>query len=129
MNENNFLILKQTKLNRCNKIVTKKKFFYLYNKISFCLFPFFFIYIIFLLLNKKKYIREFKKNQNIINTIINNIKICICTLGKDENKYIKEFVDYYKNYGVDKIILNDNNDIEGERFEEVIGEYITLIAS
>ena len=55
---------------------------------------------------------------------ISNLKVCVCTLGKEENRYIKEFVEYYKNYGVDKIYLYDNNDIEGERFENVIGYYI-----
>ena len=38
--------------------------------------------------------------------------------------FINEFVEHYKNYGVDKIYLYDNNDIEGERFEDVIGKYI-----
>ena len=55
---------------------------------------------------------------------ISNLKVCICTLGKNENRYINEFVEYYKNYGVDKIYLYDNNDINGERFEDVISEYI-----
>ena len=32
-------------------------------------------------------------------------KICICTLGKEENKYIREFVQYYEKIGVDKIYL------------------------
>ena len=53
-----------------------------------------------------------------------NLKVCICTLGKDENRYITEFVEYYKEYGVDKIYLYDNNDIDGERFENVIGKYV-----
>ena len=52
------------------------------------------------------------------------IKICICTLGKDENKYIREFVEHYEKYGIDKIFLYDNNDINGEKFEEVINDYI-----
>jgi hypothetical protein len=65
-----------------------------------------------------------QNNQNKINNYLNNIKVCLCTLGKNENKYIKEFVEYYKKYGVDKIILNDNNDVDGERFEKVIGDYI-----
>ena len=55
---------------------------------------------------------------------LNNLKICVCTLGKEENRYITEFVEYYKNYGIDKIYLYDNNDIEGERFENVIGKYV-----
>ena len=53
-----------------------------------------------------------------------NIKVCLCTPGKNENRYIREFIDYYINYGVDKIFLYDNNDIEGEHFEEVINDYI-----
>ena len=53
-----------------------------------------------------------------------NIKVCLCTLGKNENRYVREFVEHYKKYGVDKIFLYDNNDNEGERFEEVINDYI-----
>ena len=53
----------------------------------------------------------------------NYIRVCACTLGKNENKYIKEFVQHYENYGVDKIFLYDNNDIDGERFENVINDY------
>jgi hypothetical protein len=41
-----------------------------------------------------------------------------------KNKYIREFVEHYKNYGVDKIFLYDNNELNGERFEEVINDYI-----
>ena len=32
-------------------------------------------------------------------------KICICCLGKEENRYIREFVSFYKKIGVDKIFL------------------------
>ena len=53
-----------------------------------------------------------------------NIKLCICTLGKEENKYIREFVEFYENHGIDKIFLYDNNDIDGEKFEEVIKDYV-----
>lgn len=52
------------------------------------------------------------------------IKICICSLGKKENKYIREFVEFYWKHGVDNIFLYDNNDIGGEKFEEVIKDYI-----
>ena len=44
--------------------------------------------------------------------ILNKIKVCLCTVGKKENKYIREFVAHYKNYGVDKIFLYDNKGIE-----------------
>lgn len=69
------------------------------------------------------YLKKIKLVQNIR---LNNLKVCICTLGKDENKYITEFVQYYQNYGVDKIYLNDNNDINGERFEDKIQNYIDI---
>ena len=55
---------------------------------------------------------------------LSKLKVCICTLGKDENRYITEFVEHYKKYGVDKIYLYDNNNIDGERFEDVIGKYV-----
>ena len=44
-------------------------------------------------------------------------KICLCVIGK-EKRYIREFVEYYKNYNV------DNNDKNGEKFEDVIDDYI-----
>ena len=60
----------------------------------------------------------------IINKNKKNIKVCICTIGKKENKYIREFIIYYKNYGIDKIFLYDNNEINEEHFEDVILDYI-----
>ena len=60
----------------------------------------------------------------IYKIINNNIKICVCTIGKNENLYILEFIEYYKSLKVDKIFLYDNNDINGEKFEDKIGDYI-----
>ena len=56
--------------------------------------------------------------------IIRNTKECICTPVKNENRYIKDYVVHYKKYGVDKILINDNNDMDSERLEDVIGKYI-----
>ena len=52
-------------------------------------------------------------------SFLNNwkFKVCICTVAKYENKYIMEFIDYYKKIGVDKVYLYDNNDINGENFD------------
>ena len=61
-----------------------------------------------------------------VNKIKHEIKICICTLGKQENKYIREFAIYYKKIGVDRIYLYDNNNINGERFEDVIEDFIDI---
>ena len=56
--------------------------------------------------------------RNILN------KVCLCTIAKEENRYIKEFIEHYKNYDIDKIYLYDNNDINGEKLEDVINDYI-----
>ena len=56
----------------------------------------------------------------------NKIKVCLCAIGKNENKYILEFVEYYKKYNIDKIFLYDNNDINGEKFTDILSDYIKL---
>jgi len=85
------------------------------------------------MINKKKYIFfPYLKSILIvifIFLIINcfnykKIKVCICTIGKNENKYAKEFVEYYRRYRVDKIFLYDNNEINGEKFDDVLNKYI-----
>ena len=55
---------------------------------------------------------------------IPDIKVCVCTIGKNENVYVREFIEYYKNYGIDKIFLYDNNNIDGEMFDVVLNDYI-----
>ena len=52
------------------------------------------------------------------------LKASVCCIGKIENRYIREFVEWYKNLGFYHIYLYDNNDVDGERFEEVINDYI-----
>jgi hypothetical protein len=41
-----------------------------------------------------------------------------------ENDYIRFFVEYYQRLHFDKIIIYDNNDPDGEKFEDVINDYI-----
>ena len=91
----------------------------------------FYAFLLFLLLNKYTYIfLNHLINKKVFNTycyhdeeIIKNKKVCVCTLGKEENRYIREYVQHYEKYGVDKIFLYDNNNINGERFETSIGDY------
>ena len=108
-----------------------KIFYYLKNYTYYGILFFLFIILLinFFELTKLKYlINEKKKNKEIMNKNhikdSQDIKICICTLGKEENKYVREFIEFYEKHGVDKIFLYDNNDINGEHFEEVIKDYI-----
>ena len=100
----------------------KYKFFPIMIKIIFIciillIFQFTKMYLLFPeIFNYEQYIKE--------KQIIESLKVCICTIGKLENLYIREFVQHYKKYGVDKIFLYDNNNIDGEKFEEVINDYI-----
>ena len=50
--------------------------------------------------------------------------IAVCAIAKNENLYIKEWVEHYKKIGVDTIFLYDNNDVDGEHFEDVINDDI-----
>jgi len=53
-----------------------------------------------------------------------SLKIAVCAIAKNENLYIREWVEWYKNLGVDKIFIYDNNELDGEHFEDVINDYI-----
>ena len=53
-----------------------------------------------------------------------NKGIGICTICKNENLYLKEFATYYQKLGIKKIIIYDNNDIDGEKPEEVLQHFI-----
>ena len=95
----------QKNTNEIKKIFNLKYLIYL----KFIIIIFFICFLV-LLFNLKIQIR-----QN---------KICLCTPGKKENLYIREFIEHYKNFGINKIFLYDNNEIEGERFEDIINDYI-----
>jgi len=67
---------------------------------------------------------KFSKSINDYSFKQKYLNICICTIGKNENLYIREFVEYYQKLGIDKIFLYDNNDIEGENFDIILSDYI-----
>jgi len=52
------------------------------------------------------------------------IKTLICCIGKNENRYVREYVEWHKQIGVSHIRIYDNNDPDGEHFEDVIGDYV-----
>lgn len=64
------------------------------------------------------------KNYCYIHYINNKLKVCVCTVGKLENRYIIEYINHYHNYKFDKIFIYDNNEKYGEKFEDVINAYI-----
>ena len=53
------------------------------------------------------------------------MKVALCCIGRLENRYIREYVDFYLGIGVDKIFLYDNNYDGEEYFEDVIGDYVS----
>lgn len=59
--------------------------------------------------------------KNLLNTKIN---VCLGAIAKNENNYIREWVEHYKNLNFNKIFLFDNNDLNGETFDSVIKDYI-----
>ena len=101
----NFLVIKNLKINlKCFIIII---IIFSLNKLNFLKFN----------LNKESIFLHllYKKEKQ---------KVCVCTLGKRENKYAREFVEHYKKYGIDKIIIYDNNDPKDEKFETVLSDYI-----
>jgi hypothetical protein len=89
-----------------------------------------FTYIIFYIFNKLK-----SNNSNFINIVpkiidshkiksnfANNIKVALCTMGKKENLYIKEFIDYYIKLGIDHIFIYDDNDPNTEKMSDIIND-------
>ena len=61
----------------------------------------------------------------------NKIKVALCTMGKLEILYVEEYVNHYIKLGVDKIFIYDDNDINTEKFSDVLkkrkyGKYVTI---
>ena len=59
-------------------------------------------------------------------------KVCLCAVGRQENRYAKEYVEHYKNLGYNHIFIYDNNNKDEEKFSDVLQEeinegYVTII--
>jgi len=67
---------------------------------------------------------EENSTRNLNFNIRTPLRVALCAIVKNENPYIREWINYYKDMGIDKILLYDNNDIDGERLEDVIKDYI-----
>ena len=52
------------------------------------------------------------------------MKVTLCAIGRGENSYAVEFVEYYKKIGFSKIFIYDNNFNGEEHFEDVLSPFI-----
>ena len=107
---NRFIKLVKKRKKRIQKAKNKNTYFFFIILIIFS-----FLLSVILVLN----------NLTFLKNIFNRTKVCVCTPAKEENRYIREFIQHYKKYGVDKIFLYDNNDIEGENFDDILKDYIS----
>ncbi len=83
MNDNSLLIFKKIKIKKEKSFFNKQKIYKLYSKINVFAVPFLILYIIIITFKNKKIGSEKKKYKNSL-----DIRVCLCTLGKNENKYI-----------------------------------------
>ena len=66
-----------------------------------------------------------KLNDSILKSFPKDkLKYALCSIGKLENLYVRDFVIYYLELGVDKIFIYDNNEVNGEKFEDVVQDFI-----
>lgn len=54
---------------------------------------------------------------------MNELRVALVTIVKKENLYLREFVEHYLSIGIDKIIILDNNDVDGEYPSDVLQDY------
>ena len=61
---------------------------------------------------------------------IKKIKIALCTVGRQENLYIQEFIEYYISLGIDHFFIYDDNDRNTEKISNSISpkykSYVTV---
>ena len=100
------------------KKVTKTKRCSYYQKLIKIFTVFIFSLLAFYLIFK------FRSNKSIDNANNTSTKVGLCIICKTENLYIQEFIDHYRNLGYNHIFIYDNNDVDGERLEDVIQKEI-----
>lgn len=78
------------------------------------------IIIIFFLINLFINLKnDDKDGRNKVNKNKTKIKVALCTIAKKENRYIKYFVQFYKNLGFNHIYFFDNNEPGDESIEDL----------
>ena len=79
-------------------------------------------------IKNETYNNDNNATKNYKEQILNNSFIyfaCFVGMGRQENKYIRELVDYYLKLGVEKFILADNNLPNTEKLSDVLQDYIS----
>lgn len=51
-------------------------------------------------------------------------RVALCAIARQENRYIREWIDYHKSIGVSKIFLYDNYHASEERLADVVQDYV-----
>ena len=102
----------------------------------------FFFYILIILLqtssdiSKKKLILNIECKPNKVKPKnksykADNLKVALCTMGKRENLYVREFVDYYYKLGIDQMFIYDDNEPNTESISDEIdsqyNQFVTII--
>lgn len=84
------------------------------------------------MIKKIKKIRKVKTKKNIIKenkiqkeNVNNTYFACFVGIGREENKYSRELIDYYLKLGVEKFIFADNNLPNSEKLADVLQDYIS----
>ena len=67
-------------------------------------------------------LKQMKKD--LFKAFSSNPTVCLCVIAKKENLYAKEFVNHYKKLGYTHLYIYDNNDVNDEKFEDVIQDEI-----
>ena len=99
-------------------------------ELSFLILTFILVFrkaMVFLLKKSTKEIDEISitpKKKQVFKSSSDLLNICLCTFVRNQNLYIKEFIEFYQRIGVNKIFLYDNNDENGEKFNDLLKEYI-----
>lgn len=61
------------------------------------------------------------------------MKVALCAIARRENRYLKEWIEHYRDLGIDHIIIGDNNEVEGDEDiaqfvkDEGFEDYVTVI--
>ena len=76
------------------------------------------LYIYFIIKSKYIKLNKLEKEKNY------KYFFCFTSMGKLENKYVNELIDYYKKIGVDKFYIADNNDNYSEKLSDILKKYI-----